>query len=49
MHPANMVQITITVDGIPQASMALDRASAENVISGIQTHIGYLKAQKFDA
>lgn len=49
MHPANMIQITMTVDGKPSGSMALDKASAENIIAGLQTHIGYLKEEKFDA
>lgn len=49
MHPANMIQITMTVDGKPTGSMALDCASAKNIIAGLQTHIGYLKGEKFDA
>ena len=49
MHPANMVQTTMTIDGQPAATMALDRASTENVIAGLQTHLSYLKQEKFDA
>lgn len=49
MHPGNLISITMTVDGKPTGSMALDRASAENIIAGLQTHIGYLKEEKFDA
>ena len=49
MHRANLVQLTITYDGRPQASMALDKASAENIIAGLQTHIAYLKQDKLDA
>ena len=49
MHPANMVQITMTIAGQPAATMALDKASTENVIAGWQTHLAYLKQEKFDA
>ena len=49
MAPNNTITISMLMDGRPLGNMQLDRAAAENIIAGLQTHVGYLKQEKFDA
>lgn len=49
MSPGNKINITMVMNGRPLGHMEVDRASAENIIAGLQTHIGYLKEERFDA
>jgi hypothetical protein len=49
MAPDNHITMALMMNGKPLGHINLDRASAENIIAGLQTHIGYLKEEKFDA
>lgn len=49
MEANNKINMTMLMNGRPLGHIFLDRAAAENIIAGLQTHISYLRSEKMDA
>lgn len=49
MEAHNLISMTLSQNGVPLGHILLNREAAENVMRGLQTHIGYLRPEKMDA